>query len=172
MELTQANGKAHAEVTTPTYTLLLCDREAVKKFWPQFIRPGLMRIKEKDKRSGHWEPEHVMQRLQAGFNNQILCECYLIVQSNTPNPVGFTITQVYNDEYIGVPLYLYNWITWCENAPLYKVLPHVMPKLEKRAAELGLRGVQGITSRLQWMRRLRGLGYHIHQVIIRKDIAP
>jgi hypothetical protein len=172
MELeTHKNGAVQTEPKAVTFTLLRADRDAVRKFWSKLIRPGLLRIKAKDKRSGEWQPEHVRQRIEAGFNNQILCECYLIIQSNSPNPVGFTITQAFPDEFIGVPLYLHNWITWCEKAPLRKVLPYVLPELERHATEdLGLRGVQGITSRLQWLRRCTKYGYHIHQVIIRKTL--
>lgn len=185
----------HINGTTPkpakdpeTYSLLYADRDAVKRFWPTLIRPGLMRIKgettrkntqtghiltvgPKDKRSGTWQPEHVRQRLEAGFANQIICECYLIIAASSPIPVGFVITQVFNDEFIGCPLYLHIWIAWCEKAPLWRVLPFALSHLEKRAVELGLRGVQGTTSRLQWLRRLRKYGYHIHQVVIRKSMV-
>ena len=166
------NGATPKATKAPeTYSLLPADRDAVRRFWPTLIRPGLMRIKTKDKRSGPWEPEHVRQRLEAGFANQIICECYLVIAASSAFPVGFVITQVFNDEFIGCPLYLHIWIAWCEKAPLWRVLPFALSHLEKRAVELGLRGVQGTTSRLQWLRRLRKYGYHVHQVTIRKELS-
>jgi hypothetical protein len=166
------NGhSAPQEAPKQAYTLLKADREAVVKFWPVLIRPGLERIKAKDKRSGYWQPEHVRQRIEAGFAGQIICECLLILQVNKAEPVGFLVTQVFNDEFLGTPLYLHLWLVWCEGAPAWRVMRHIQPQVEKRAVELGLRGIQGLSSRLAWMRRLGLLGYSIHQVIIRKDLV-
>jgi hypothetical protein len=158
-----------SKVQAPKWSLLLCDREAVRKFWPTVIRPGLMRIKAKDKHSGYWQPEHVRQRLEAGFAGHIICECFLVIQSTSSTPVGFIITQAFNDEFLNVPLYLHLWIVWCERAPAWRVMEDIQPQVEKRAMEFGLRGITGISSRYQWVRRLVKHGYRIHQYYFRKD---
>lgn len=155
--------------TAPKWNLLLCDPDTVRRMWPTFIRPGLMRIKEKDKFSGYWQPEHVRQRLEAGFRGLIVCECFLITQSDKSVPVGFIVTQAFPDEFLNVPLYLHQWIIWCEGAPFHRVLPDIDPQMEARAKELGLRGIQGISSRPQWVRRAGKQGYRVHQYIIRRE---
>jgi hypothetical protein len=162
------NGVVEVAKAAPKWSLLLCDRDAVKKFWPTVIRPGLVRIKEKDKNSGYWQPEHVRHRLEAGLAGQIICECFLILQSNK-GPVGFIVTQAFNDEFIGVPMYLHQWIIWCEGAPFWKVLPDIEPQMIERAKGFGLRGLTGISSRPQWMRRVLRRGYRVHQYFFRKD---
>lgn len=148
------------------YTLVHLDRERVKNLWP-FVRHGLKRIKQKDPYSGHWRAEHVRQRIEAGFAGQILCECHAIVVGD--KPVGFVVLTAYNDEFDGVPERLWVWIAWCENAPLWKVLPHIDPMLERRAKDLGLRGVIGCSSREQWVRRIAPHGYKVRQYIFFKD---
>lgn len=176
------NGVA-AEKRAPAYELLLLDPEGVRKFWEPVIRPGLERIKAKDRRSGHWEPEHVRMRIENGFARTIYCECWLIIQSNLSKPIGFLVTQAFNDEFLGVPLYLFIWMAWCESpalklrlhrsaSTLDRVLPLILPKLEARAKELGLRGIQGVSSRFPWMYRLSKYGFKVHQYIIRKDFSP
>lgn len=153
------------------FDLLLCDRDAVRRYWNSLIRPGLVRIKAKDKKSGHWEPEHVRQRLEAGFRGQILCDCYLIVANDASEPQGFIVTQCFNDEFLNVPLYLHLWLIWCEGAPFWRVMRDAEPRLIERVKELGLRGITGLTSRSQWLRRAGRHGYDVHQYFIRKDVV-
>ena len=163
--------------TTPakptTYSLLKLDKEAIVKFWPAFIRPGLLSIKRHDKRSGEWVPEHVRQRIEAGFAGTIFCECHLVMPVSASEPAGFVVLTMYNDEFVQVPQALFVWIAWCEKAPLRKVLPSILPQLEKRARDMGLRYVAGITSRWQaWLHRIFLHGYSVHQVIFKKDLYP
>jgi hypothetical protein len=157
-----ANGVA---VAHDIYSLVRLDREAVRNLWPSLIRPGLQRIKRKDPLSGHWRPEHVRQRIEAGFAGQLLCECHAVVRDH--QPVGFVVLTAYNDEFDGAPERLWVWIAWCEGASLEAVLPFVLPQLEQRAEELGLRGIVGVSSRAGWARRLTKHGYKARYIFLR-----
>jgi hypothetical protein len=148
------------------YRLVLCNAELVKDSWP-YINRGLLRIKQKDKRSGQWIPEHVRQRIEAGLVGRIFCECYLCVDESS-NPVGFCVVTSGPDEFVGVPLSLFMWITYC-TAPMDKVLPAVMPTLLQRKRELGLRYIDGVSSRFGWMKNLTKQGFRIHQYIFRHE---
>jgi len=161
------NGKVH-EAQQPTYSLVLCDLPLLKASWP-LIRRGLLKIKHKDKRSGTWTPEHVRQRIEAGLANRIFCECYLCIEDES-RPVGFCVVTGGPDEFIGVPLTLFMWITYCEK-PMKKVMPQVMPTLEARALELGLKYIDGVSSRLGWGMVLSRHGFVTHQVIYRKELV-
>lgn len=163
------NGTATHEAKAPSYTLLKLDREGVAKAWVSVIRPGLDRVKDRDKRSGFWQPEHVRQRIEAGLNGNIICECSLILQTNATTPLGFVIVTAYNDEFLNVPLYLHVWIAWCEKVSVRKVIPFLLPLLKRRAEELGLRGIQFVTSRFGWLTRLARFGFKTHQYIVRLD---
>lgn len=158
------------ETKVVSYSLLKLDKEGVRKFWPTVIRPGLERIKEKDKNGGKWEPEHVRLQLERGLAGTIFCECHLILASNLSVPVGFVVVTLYNDEFINVPLYLHVWLAWCEKAPVAKVRESIDPQLEQIGKDLGVRGIQFGTSRWRaWMHRLFTRGYKIHLVMFRKD---
>ena len=150
----------------PKYSLVLCDAELLKASW-SFIRRGLQTIKAKDKRSGQWIPEHVRQRIEAGMNGRIFCECYLCVEDGG-KPVGFCVLTCGTDEFVGVPLSLFMWITYC-TAPMSKVMPQVMPTLIKRRDDLGLRYLDGISSRWGWMKELARHGFRVHQYIFRLE---
>ena len=41
----------------------------------------------------------------------------------------------------------------------------------KSAKELGLRGIQGVSSRIPWLYRLSRHGFRVHQYIFRKDFT-
>lgn len=157
------NGVAVAAAQS-TYSLILCDAPLLIKAWP-FIRRGLLKIKQKDKRSGQWIPEHVRQRIEAGFKGIIFCECYLCVEDGG-NPVGFCVLTCGNDEFVQVPLSLFMWITYCEK-PLSKVMPQVLPALIKRRDEMGLLYIDGVSSRWGWMKNLMRHGFRVHQYIFR-----
>jgi hypothetical protein len=158
-----ANGKVQEQ---PKYSLVLCDAQLLKDSW-KFIRKGLLRIKDKDKRSGQWIPEHVRQRIEAGLAGRIFCEAYLCVDSDS-NPVGFCVVTCGPDEFVGVPLSLFMWITYCQK-PMRDVLPQVMPTLIKRRDELGLRYIDGVSSRWGWMKELARNGFRVHQYIFRHE---
>lgn len=157
------------EASQPTYSLVLCDAPLLKASWP-FIRRGLLKIKKKDKRSGQWIPEHVRQRIEAGFAGRIFCECYLCIEDDgeRQRPVGMCVVTSYPDEFVGVPLSLFMWITYCEK-PMRKVLPQVMPTLIRRRDELGLRFIDGVSSRFGWMKELSRNGFRVHQYIFRYE---
>jgi len=156
------------------YHLVHCDRDLLTLLWPKLILPGLKRIKQKDKKSGQWIPEHVRQRIEAGFTQRIFCECHLIVPDGEQLPVGFVVITMFPDEFVGVPLSLFVWIVYMDSkkANVTRALPGVQAGLEKRARELGLRYVDGISSRHGWMAHLGKQGYRIHQLILRKEIDP
>ena len=158
------NGVAKAEAR---YSLIQIDAESLRTLWPQYIRPWVEAVKHKDPAAGHWEPEHVRLAIDAGLRGAIFCECYLIVPTTEGSPVGVVILRLYNDEFLQVPLYLHTWITYCKEP---RALKYVMPQIEKRARDIGVRGVMGISSRTNWLRRLRRWGYRMEAIIIRKDL--
>lgn len=160
------NGKVH--VAEPKYSLVKLDAEGVRKLWHRYILPGLLEIKRKDKASGFWIPEHVRSLIERGFIGQPFCECHIIVPLNSGEPVGFIVLRLYNDEFVQVPTSLFVWLTYCVDP---RAKRHIVPLVEKRAREIGVRWVDGITSRLSWARALKSQGYSIHQVIIRKEVS-
>lgn len=160
----ELNGKIEV-ATQPTYRLVFCNKDLLKASWP-FINRGLQRIKEKDKRSGQWIPEHVRQRIEAGLTGRIFCEAYLCMEGE--EPVGFCVVTCGPDEFVGVPLSLFMWITYC-TAPMAKVLPQVMPALIQRRDDLGLRFIDGVSSRWGWMKQLTRHGFRVHQYIFRYE---
>jgi len=160
------NGKV-ATKAEARYSLTLLDMEAVKTLWPQYIRPWVEAVKRKDPAAGHWEPEHVRLAIDAGLAGKMFCECHLIVPVNEGKPVGVVILRLYNDEFLQVPLALHAWITYCHEP---RAMRYVLPMLEKRAREIGVRSVMGISSRTKWLRRLRRWGYRMEAIIIRKDV--
>jgi len=163
------NGKVNRRpAALPGWTLVRADADAIKVLWPSFIRPGLLRIKQKDKHSGQWLPEHVRAAIDGGHLGRLFCECHLIVPTAGTQPVGFVILRLYNDEFVQVPLTLFVWITYCTEP---RAMRDVLRLIEKRAKEIGVRYVEGLTSRTAWLRRLRKFGYSAHQIIIRKEIA-
>jgi hypothetical protein len=161
------NGKVVRREIEPKWSLALADAEFVKKFWHSQILPGLKKVKEKDKRSGHWLPEHVRARVDLGHLGRMFCELHLIVPVNEGKPVGFVILRLYDDEFVNVPVALFAWITYCTEP---RAMKHILPLVEKRAKEIGVSKVRGVTSRTAWLRRLRKHGYGVHQVIIEKDL--
>jgi hypothetical protein len=171
------NGQIANGVVKPTaYSMFKADAEFVKKAWPDFIRPGLLAIKAKDKRSGHWLPEHVRAYIEAGFAGRLLCECHVICPVDKATPTGFIVMRAYNDEFAQIPLSLFLWIVY-NKVPgmgllpsINAVLPHIQPAVERRAKELGLLDVTGISSRLGWGEALAPYGYEVHQVIYRKRL--
>lgn len=166
-----ANGKVeHRQPAKDLrYGLSKLDAKALEVLWPTFIFPGLLRIKEKDKHSGHWIPEHVRSLIDRGHLGQLFCECHLIVPVSDTKPVGFVVLRLYNDEFINVPDTLFVWLTYCIDP---RALKYILPLGEKRAREIGVTYVQGITSRMGWLRRLKRYGYEMHQMIIRKQVLP
>jgi hypothetical protein len=186
----QANGThprpaAQPKAVEPKFSLLRADGEAVKLLWSSFIRPGLEAIKyprkiksqrtghiwerpPADPRSGTWLPEHVRALIDRGHMGLIFCECHLIIPVSGTKPVGFVVLRLYPDEFVQVPLTLFVWIAYCKDP---RALRYVLPLVEKRAREIGVRYVEGVTSLTAWARRLRPYGYQVHQIIIRKEIT-
>jgi hypothetical protein len=188
IEIVHTNGKVTREPAKEAhkYSLVKVDAEALRVLWPTFIRPGLEAIKQPhpvrmrksgkiimkpaaDPHSGQWLPEHVRAALDAGHMGRMFCECQLIVPVSDSKPVGFLIFRLYNDEFVNVPLSLFVWIAWSRDmAAITDVLKREL--VEKRAREIGVRYVDGVTSNAAWLRRLRKYGYEMHQMIIRKRI--
>ncbi len=176
---TTVNGIA-VEKGMEAYGLVRLDAEAVAKLWPDFIRPGLLQIKRKDRRdSTTWLPEHVRAYIEAGLAGKLFCECHMIVPVSGTKPVGFVILRTWNDEYAQVPLSMLVWIAYAKfpwkgiRSSIRTALTHVLPAIEKRSRELGLRYVYGVSPRMHgWLGVLMGFGYQVHQVVFRKDLYP
>lgn len=167
MELVQphTNGKV---ATAERWSLVKLDADAVRTLWHKEILPGLLEVKRKDKRSGQWLPEHVRAAIDAGHLGRHFCECHLIVPGGSDKPVGFVVLRLYNDEFVQVPLSLFIWITYCREP---RAMKYVIPQLEKRARDIGVRYLDGISSRAAWLRRLRPFGFRCHQMILRKELT-
>ena len=149
------------------YSLSQVDAGDLKVLWPQYIRPWVEAVKKKDSAAGHWEPEHVRLAIESGLAGKIFCECHMVVPVNEGKPVGVVILRLYNDEFLNVPLELYAWITYCREP---RAMRYVLAMLEKRAREIGVRAIRGISSQTAWLRRLRRWGYRMEAIIIRKDL--
>lgn len=163
-----ATARANGVVTAfrPHFQLVKADADMLQKLWFSVVRPGLLAIKAKNPRLTRWEPEHVRAHLEAGLRGLMLCELHLIVRADKPTPVGFIVLKLYNDEFLQVPMALYTWITYSTDPA--GTLP-ITEAVEKRARELGVRAVQGMTSRIGWARRLRKRGYRVVGYLIEKE---
>lgn len=159
------NGKVKAKVER--WSLVRVDAEGVKTLWPSYIRPALAKVKFKDPHAGSWLPEHVRAAIDAGMMGRHFCECHLVVPVSSDKPVGFVILRMYNDEFVQVPLSLFVWISYLTEP---RAMKDVIAALDKRAREIGVSHIEGISSRTSWMRRLRRFGFNCHQIILRREV--
>src|SRR5215469_17505433 len=164
---TYSNGKVIRKDETK-YGLVHLDAEALRVTWPAIIKPGLLVVKSKDRHCGEWHPAHVRQAIEAGFKGVIFCECHLIVSVDSTKPVGFVVLQVENDPFISVPTSLFVWIAYCTEP---RAMGCVLPVIEKRARDLGLSKVSGVSSRMGWSKRLVRYGYSAERIVYSKEIV-
>lgn len=171
MELVQVNGNgATLKAQAQSYSLLKADADAVRVMWPTVIRPGLVKIKKKDPQSGHWLPEHVRAAIENGLAGRFFCECHLIIKASSSRPCGFMVLRLFNDEFVQVPLALFLWMAHSTEP---RAVDYILKSnfLERRAREIGVNRVEGVSSRPGWGRRIAKYGYRPHQVIYRKELS-
>lgn len=155
-------------VAAPKYGWFEADADALKKLWPNFILPGLRKVKAKNPRLARWEPEHIRAHLEAGLRGMMFCKLYVITRVDSPNPLGFAVLKLYNDEFLGVPMALYAWVTYCIDP---RATDWAIGATEKLAAEMGVRAVGGMTQRIAYIRRLSRRGYRVIGYLLEKEIV-
>lgn len=150
------------------YSMVLLDLQAIKAFWWKTIRPGLLKVKEKDETAGHWEPEHVRKLLEAGAQGLLFCQCHMAVQDG--KPAGFVILRMFPDEFTQVVYDLFVWI-WHSDDP--KAVDWIFGSeyLEKLAKDFGLSGVMGVSGREGWAKRASRYGVDMKQIVWRKKVT-
>ena len=150
-----------------SYSMVLLDLQAIKALWWKEIRPGLLKVKEKDESSGHWEPEHVRKLLEAGAQGLLFCQCHMVVKEG--KPVGFVILRIFPDEFTQVPYDLFVWIGHSDDP---KCVDWVFNSeyLENLAKDMGLSGVMWVSGREGWGKRASRYGFDMKQIVFRKKV--
>ena len=148
-----------------SYLLMRADFDAMVKMW-SFVRRGLLTIKSKDKRSGHWTPEHVRALLEMGFKGQNTYELWWMCCDG--DVIGFAVTCVQIDVWLSVPSSLFAWLIYLKPEHMHG-FHAIREQFEAITKERGLRWFEGTSSREGWVKRLIPRGYEMHMTY-RKDV--
>jgi hypothetical protein len=174
-EPTPINGKVEAPKPTAPKGLHLvkADIARLKQVWP-FVRRGCLTVKAKAGHPGDegaWTPEHVRAQLELGLVGRSSCELWCIADE-AGKLAGFIVTVVSNCPYQQIPISLLVWVAYTQRPIGSKNARQILSELEDYARGLGLRFLDGYTSRPEWAAWLKrhGHGYRTALALIRRDL--
>lgn len=161
------NGKVETAVEQRRYRVVkVATKLVLDAHWP-YIRRGLCEIKDKiGQAKPRWEPEHIRFAILRGHAGQSSTELFLIL-AELDEVIGFFITTTDLDPFFNIPLDFHVWFTWSHQPHIVEAIE---PEIQKLARERGCTGVEGISPRSAWRKRLQPLGYYIKHIVWRKDL--
>jgi hypothetical protein len=126
--------------------------------WP-FMREGLLSIKQRLGTHSHWEPVNIYNALVKGTANLFLVE-------RGERVVGFFVTTLQVDPFLGVPMSLFVWIAYSVDGGVEE--GHAF--LEGYARTCGVEYIEALTARKGLVKRMQKFGWGLAMYIIRKDL--
>ena len=145
----------------------IANQPELNKVWP-YVRERLDVIKKKDKTCRNWVPEHVRNEIVKTFIGQSTAELFVGMDESEVLH-GFIVTQIHVDPFINVPMVLWVWFAWLNNA----MIDRFMPYLEDLARERGLTSIEFDTGRFGWpgaIRKLKTRGFYMSRMQFRRDV--
>jgi hypothetical protein len=172
----------------PLRAVKVADKAMLDRHWP-FLRHKLLLIRARVERPSwaefyrfrkdpaaivsrmraRWIPEQVRFAVLRGLvgNSPSSTEMFFFVEGQNEIVRGFIITTCDPDPFTQVPMDLFVWLGWTDTPGL---LERADPLVDALARERGCSGVEFMSSRATFMRRLSNIGYRMKFMILRKEL--
>lgn len=158
-----------------TLRVIKADAVALDRHW-EFLRERLLIVKTRTNNPEigreanriRWQPIQMRAAIMRGLMGQSTVEMFFVLAPDDEIR-GFFVTTRNVDEFLGIPMDFFIWVTWTDGT--FDVADHCEPEIVKLARERGCACIKGMTSREGYVRRLKGKGYYIEYVNVRKDLV-